>query len=131
MVLIFLLSNQDKGESRQTSGLIIRLLEWFQLDLETMRAWHIPTLVRKLAHFTEYAILYFFAYRVVSLYKNDPFAKYISLIICVLYAASDEWHQTFIPGRDAKILDMGIDSLGAIVAMLALPLLTKWWRRIF
>ena len=47
--------------------------------------------IRKLAHFTEY------------------------LILCILYAFTDEYHQTFINGRTGQILDVLIDSSGSLL----------------
>lgn len=41
--------------------------------------------------------------------------------LTVLYALSDEYHQTFVPGRHGTIIDVGIDSLGAALG------LTAWW----
>ena len=41
-------------------------------------------------------------------------------LACIAYAASDEWHQTFIPGRGGTLLDVLIDSLGITVAALVL-----------
>ncbi|MNL79991.1 VanZ like family protein [compost metagenome] len=40
------------------------------------------------------------------------------------YAATDEWHQAFVPGRGPALTDVGIDSLGAATALLA-----AWLRR--
>ena len=41
----------------------------------------------------------------------------VSLSFCSLYGASDEWHQSFVPGRDADILDWLADTLGASIAL--------------
>lgn len=41
-------------------------------------------------------------------------------LIAILYACSDEWHQTFIPGRGGTIRDVGFDSLGVLIAFLSL-----------
>lgn len=35
---------------------------------------------------------------------------------CLLYAASDEWHQTFVPGRHGSIVDVAIDGIGIAFA---------------
>jgi VanZ family protein len=53
----------------------------------------------------------------------------IALGVCMLYAASDEVHQIFIPGRGAQVKDVLIDSAGAFVGIgiaLALGLLLKF-----
>jgi len=72
-------------------------------------------LVRKTAHFTEYAILgsLFF----INL-RNTPkdLIKHplvISILFSFLYACTDELHQIFVPGRSAQFRDVLIDTLGA------------------
>lgn len=44
----------------------------------------------------------------------------MALMFAVLFAASDEWHQTFVPGRDGCVRDVVIDASGASVAALIL-----------
>lgn len=41
-----------------------------------------------------------------------------ALFIAIVYAATDEFHQWFVPGRSAWLLDIGIDSLGAMLGLL-------------
>ena len=53
-------------------------------------------------------------------------AALIALALTVLYALSDEWHQTFVPGRYADPWDLLCDGLGAV---LALSLWLRWRRR--
>ena len=72
-------------------------------------------LVRKTAHFTEYAILgsLFF----INL-RNTPkdlieLPLVISILFSFLYACTDELHQIFVPGRSAQFRDILIDTLGA------------------
>jgi VanZ family protein len=43
----------------------------------------------------------------------------LALLAAALYAASDELHQSFVPGRHAAWLDVGIDSLGAAIGLLS------------
>jgi VanZ family protein len=69
------------------------------------------TILRKLAHVTEYAILGALLCRAV----RRPAA---TVAIATLYAVSDEVHQTFVEGRHGAPLDVGIDALGAIAGVL-------------
>ena len=68
-------------------------------------------------HFTEYAFLSLFLNRAL---KVRGFARvkrfYWVFILCLLYALSDEWHQSFVPGRTASLYDIIVDGLGAFVA---------------
>ncbi len=83
---------------------------------------YLPTfwdvLFRKMAHFLEYMILSWLIMR--GLEKMPGLSEmYLVFIIGVLYAASDEYHQTFVYGRQGTIVDVGVDSLGALSGALA------------
>jgi len=72
--------------------------------------------VKKTAHVVEYAILYWLTFRAISkegkLIEKRSFT--IALLFCFIYAMSDEWHQTFVPGREGTLRDVGFDTLGAL-----------------
>ncbi|MGE0601324.1 MAG: VanZ family protein [Dehalococcoidia bacterium] len=90
----------------------------------------------QLAHTTEYAILAFLVVRTLRHYFPAlPFAvvALVAWAVCVCYGMSDEFHQSFVPNRDANWLDVGFDSLGSAIGVtLALALertrgrLTTW-----
>ena len=72
--------------------------------------------VRKCAHVVEYAILAYLWFR--SLHTSDErFTRnvFLSVIFSVLYAASDEWHQSFVPSRDGTVTDVIWDATGAVL----------------
>jgi VanZ family protein len=74
--------------------------------------------VRKLAHASEYAVLFFLANRAIQA-TGGKFARqanWLALSLCFFYALSDEWHQSFVPGRSASLFDALIDTLGASFA---------------
>jgi hypothetical protein len=69
-------------------------------------------------HATEYALLFalvFAALRKVT-HWPPPVRCAVALAFCVLFAASDEWHQTFVPHRDGTLRDVLIDTAGAALA---------------
>lgn len=66
-------------------------------------------LIRKTAHFTEYAILFWLLIR--GPMKERP---YLALLLCMVYALTDEGHQSFVPGRTASLYDVALDSSGAL-----------------
>ena len=70
------------------------------------------TILRKLAHLAEYAILGALLARAL----RRPAA---AVAVAALYAVSDEVHQTFVDGRVGAPLDVGIDTLGALAGVLA------------
>jgi VanZ family protein len=43
-------------------------------------------------------------------------------VLTALYASTDEFHQTFVPGRHGSAVDVAIDSTGALIALLGM-----WW----
>lgn len=73
-------------------------------------------LFKKLAHITVYGILFFLLQRGFNWEKVLPKHYLWSFIITILYAASDEWHQSFVPGRHPQIYDIGFDSIGALIS---------------
>lgn len=72
--------------------------------------------IRKLAHMTEYAIFTAAIFLPCVVYGlNIHLKTWLPLIIAALYAAADEYHQTFIPGRYGCVTDVFIDSAGAAI----------------
>ena len=77
--------------------------------------------VRKLGHWGEYFILTALIARALNAQtpRQSRFRLTASAIaIATLYAASDEWHQSFVPSRSASIVDVLIDSIGAVTGAL-------------
>lgn len=74
---------------------------------------------RKGAHVFEYLILTLLGMRMLK-YFNKPLGKSIAYaaLISLIYAASDEFHQLFVYGREGKLSDVGIDFIGIIMALL-------------
>jgi len=66
-------------------------------------------ILKKSAHITEYAILFILIFRATG--KNYA----LTFILTLLYAVSDEFHQSFVPGRTTSFLDIGYDSVGAFI----------------
>jgi len=74
----------------------------------------------KLAHASGYALLGLLVARAVAGGFPSPLDAHlaaISVAITVLYAASDEWHQRFVPGRTADLADLAADTVGALAAV--------------
>lgn len=82
--------------------------------------------VRKVAHMSEYAVLAIMLFIWLGLWEMTPFRRaMIAFVISTLYAASDEFHQLFVPGRAGRVSDVLIDSLGALSGVLFFILLDK------
>jgi VanZ family protein len=72
---------------------------------------------RKAAHLAEYAVLGALLAR--ALYNTIAGWAWLSWVAGTAYAASDELHQHFVPGRQASALDLAIDAVGVAVGVLA------------
>lgn len=88
-----------------------------QSTLPTLNVGWLDEVLRIAGHFSEYAVLGFLMARA---FIGDGEASKLKLTtvitFAVLYALSDEWHQSFVPGRDASVLDVGVDALGVMFA---------------
>ncbi len=81
-------------------------------------------LIRKLAHFIEYFILGILVF--LTWYSMGLGHRIIlPFVFCVVYAASDELHQLFVPGRHGSITDVIIDSAGSGAAILLARLIKQ------
>ena len=136
MIFIFSMSAQTSGESTETSGgaisIVLKLLyPGFQKLNEMQKQDLIESfqfIARKGAHFTVYGILGVFTFFAVVTYKNISI-KYrylLSNLICLLYAASDELHQYFVPGRSCELRDIFLDFSGSFIAIILLFFIFKY-----
>ena len=117
MCLIFSFSNQPATESSKVSGGLCHRLDMTEKQQLAM-AEKIEYPVRKAAHMTEYAILgllSFAFYR--GILKKEKRQFLAALLTAAVYAATDEFHQYFIPGRSAEVMDVCIDTLGASIGL--------------
>lgn len=121
MFLIFLMSSFDATESANQSNFIVNIINNI-FKIENIEL--LSFIIRKLAHFTEYLILGFLTINMLN--KNDISKKYLlSILICIIYATSDEIHQIFVPGRACQIRDVLIDSIGSITGVYLYKLISK------
>jgi VanZ family protein len=75
--------------------------------------------VRKMAHVIEYAILALLWFRALTRARSLPLglAAAGAFAICVGWAALDETHQYFVPGRTGRVEDVAIDAAGSLAAL--------------
>jgi VanZ family protein len=92
------------------------------ITFSSIPSYEIPNLggfdlaVKKLGHMAGYAILA--AAYLYALGKERPRAPWLAWLLAVIFAASDELHQSFVPGRNAAWFDVIIDSVGAGLGIL-------------
>ena len=90
----------------------------------------IHTVIRKLAHITEFGALSTAVFHGV---RGERYGwrfqwALITLIIAVSYAGLDEWHQSFVPVREPRVRDVLIDSTGAMLAQVLVWIYAKLHR---
>ena len=131
--IIFGFSSQD-GE---TSGGISKKIT--QTILEKSNRYHLleeeqkkqvshrtESIIRKIAHFSIYAVVGFLLMGLLSTYKiKNKWKIAITMIVGILYAIPDEFHQSFSPGRTPKLTDVYIDTLGVILGTLIILFIQK------
>jgi len=141
MTVIFRMSAAPAAESSETSesvgkiicGLFIPDYDELSVEEQTNMAKAIDHPVRKAAHVTEYLILgILMALLFVSADKANNRNRYSKIsffvkpfTICALYAASDEFHQLFVPGRSGQVKDILIDSCGILIGTVIIWIVSK------
>ena len=131
--MIFFFSAQQAEDSSKLSGVVtdfvlsLTVPGYREMTPEQrapyLTAWSFW--VRKCAHFSEYALLavtlvWFLHY----VRRRDSLALLLlgAWVIATLYACTDEYHQMFVDGRGPALLDVAIDSAGALTGALAMTL---------
>lgn len=121
MFLIFLMSSFNATDSANQSNFIVNIIaNIFNINNIIL----LSLIIRKLAHFTEYLIL---GILVINMFTKNNAKKscLLSILLCIIYATSDEIHQIFTPGRACQIKDILIDSVGSITGIYLFELLKK------
>ena len=144
MAVIFIFSSQTGETSTNTSGTIVNfVISIFVPDFDDYNTLQqqetidtISFIIRKGAHFTEYAILGLLCFSTVithiwkkyapnsiTEYANSLRFFYIkcilgSLVFSCLYAISDELHQGFVANRSPAVFDVFVDTCGAFAGIL-------------
>lgn len=133
MALIFTASS-DAHSSRHSSFFVEPLLHWLFPNLPQTRVEAIHLVIRKCAHLTEYAILAVLLWRALQASGNRlPAWSWPrvggTLLLVFLFAASDEFHQSFVPTRTAHVSDVFIDTAGGAIGLLALRFIQHFRKR--
>ncbi len=134
MLVIFVASG-DQMSFQHTSRFIEPFLHWLLPSLTHETAHSVVVLVRKSGHVSEYALLAVLVWRLVDSYRpaTDGRSAWantrLTLLVALLYAASDEFHQHFVPSREASIRDVLIDCSGAILALIFIRVAARCRRK--
>lgn len=136
MAAIFFFSSQNAASSSKTSGSVVRfilsiLVRGFKdMSAKEQRALIVKwaSLIRKAAHFTEFAALGF-SFTTSLILRRSERLYLKSTAFGVLYAVFDEVHQLFSVGRACSVFDVMIDTSGYITGLIVSVLILYIFRR--
>jgi len=129
MVVIFIAST-DAFSAEHTGSWIVPILRRLFPHLTVRNVEDLHYFVRKCAHFVEYSILGSLLWRAIPEHKTNPevadwWRACTALLVATFYAATDEYHQSFVPSRTSSVHDVLIDAFGASVAVLIVCLVNR------
>ena len=128
MALIFL-GSTDALSAEHTSRIISPILWWLNPEVSAETIARVQFLLRKGGHITEYAILAMLLLRAsragAGLTMKVPIAFAVTLLGCAIFAASDEFHQGFVPSRTSSLHDVMIDICGALIGLIICLLFSR------
>jgi len=127
-------ASSDRGSFQHSSRIIEPLLRWLFPKLADEAVHATVLFARKCAHLAEYAVLAVLLWRALRRSSEQGDAPWrwpvagLTLALVALYAATDEFHQVFVPSRQASVLDVLLDTLGGALALFFVWA-AGWWRR--
>jgi VanZ family protein len=127
-----LLASSSNFSASNTSRVIRPLLLWLFPGISEASLASAHFLVRKAAHFTEYAVLALLAARAFRTSRDEKLKRRwwlaaFALVACV--ALVDEYHQSFLPARTGTIYDSLLDMAGGATALACAAGWLAWRRR--
>jgi len=119
---VIFLGSTELMSAEYTSRFITPFLLWLKPGMSPQTIWRILVVVRKCAHVTEYAVLALLLWRALrsipTLRSKMSISFTAALLACALFAASGEFHQTFVKSRTPSVRDVLLDVAGALVGLL-------------
>ena len=136
--IIFGFSSQDGEESKGLSRKITELITQNNEKIQSLSSQEkeevldrIEAVIRKIAHFSIYTIIRILLMALMCMFNIvDKTRVGITLVLGIIYAATDEFHQVFVQGRTALITDVVIDTMGVILGILLVLLIREIYRKI-
>ena len=130
MIVIFSFSskntNQSNGSSKRLAYNIVSIYEKvFNKDVDEktiVNKLNYP--IRKVAHYSIYFLLGILVYQ-IFLHTGIKHKELVALLICLIYAITDETHQLFVLGRSGRIFDVFIDGFGSLTAIFLIKFIRK------
>ena len=123
MGLIFMLSNEQASDSSARSGRLLDIIS----SSDVAGSDSISTFfIRKAAHIFMFFVLGALLYMLMKSFELSLKRRIgFSILAAASYAAVDELHQSFVPGRSSELRDVLIDTIGASLGVAAIVVLYK------
>ncbi len=143
MVLMFSAST-SLGAPQNSSRILGPLLRWLLPDLHEEKIREIQFFIRKGCHVAEYAVLCLLIWRARRNTVANPKAESrnpnfrrtwrwadarFAILVSAIYAATDEFHQSFVATRQGSLWDVLLDTSGATAGIVVLWQIGRWMKR--
>lgn len=133
---IFKFSSQDGvesgGLSKKVTMKFVNIFPYTKnLSIETKNKLieHGEIIVRKLAHLSIYTLVGIFIMAFMCTFDTKLVFQFgISILVGLIYAITDEYHQSFVPGRGPSITDVCIDTTGVFLGILIVLAIVSIYR---
>jgi VanZ family protein len=129
---VIFLASTDVFSASNTSRILVPILKWFDPNISSRGIAKAHYLIRKAAHFTEYAILALFAARAFRWTRRLGFYRHWvlwALALVAIYSLTDEYHQSFVSSRTSSIYDSAIDTAGGLAGLFIAWMWSKYHQR--
>jgi VanZ family protein len=129
MIIIFSASS-DRASFQHSSRLVGPFVRWLFPNISEHSLYALIMAGRKCAHLTEYAILAVLGWVALGWKTKEATWDWRrarnALLLVLCYAATDEFHQRFVPSRQASVLDVLIDTCGGALGLLFVWIIGRW-----
>jgi VanZ family protein len=108
------------------------VLDWLSVPILSQNAGLLNTLLRKSGNLTEYAVLAVLLYSSLKPVGDPSWSRkaaFWALLASGSYSLTDEFHQWFVPGRHASLVDCSLDTTGAFLGLVVLSIAIVLLRR--
>jgi VanZ family protein len=132
---VIISASSDQFSFQHSSRIIGPLVRWLFPHLSDEMIHALVVIARKCAHLTEYAVLALLLWRALRRPPEPHAPRWrwttagLVLALVALYAASDEYHQTFVPSREGCVRDVVLDTAGGALALICLWAVGRWRKR--
>ena len=119
---VIFVGSTDLMSAEHTSRFIVPILLWLKPGMPPETIWITLVVMRKCAHVSEYAVLALLFWH--ALRSGSAISGKISILFgavllgCAVFAASDEFHQSFVKSRTPSVRDVLLDIAGALLGLL-------------